>query len=153
MSCTICFWLLAAQQKYSIGMAKGVISVQKGWYQWIFFCNWLYKVDWMMLLGQGMLRCKKWSPELLHFTVPSVHCWPSCLVAYGPSMVWVKAQNWLYLVCFSVALSSDTKHHTPSIFHMLTHGGGWGCNSVGRASDWHVADTGSIPWGGKGFFS
>ena len=28
---------------------------------------------------------------------------------------------------------------------------GWGCSSVGRALDWHAADTGSIPWCGKGF--
>ena len=30
---------------------------------------------------------------------------------------------------------------------------GWGCSSVGRASDWHAADAGSIPRCGKGFFS
>ena len=30
---------------------------------------------------------------------------------------------------------------------------GWGCSSVGRASDRHVADAGSIPRCGKGFFS
>ena len=29
----------------------------------------------------------------------------------------------------------------------------WGCSSVGRASDWHAADAGSIPQCGKGFFS
>ena len=29
----------------------------------------------------------------------------------------------------------------------------WGCSSVGRASDRHIADTGSIPRCGKGFFS
>ena len=28
-----------------------------------------------------------------------------------------------------------------------------GCSSVGRASNWHNADTGSIPWCGKEFFS
>ena len=33
------------------------------------------------------------------------------------------------------------------------HGWGWGCSSVGGASDRHVADTGSIPRCGKGFFS
>ena len=27
---------------------------------------------------------------------------------------------------------------------------GWGCSSVGRASGWHAADKGSIPWCGKG---
>ena len=27
-----------------------------------------------------------------------------------------------------------------------------GCSSVGRASDWHAADTGLIPWCSKGFF-
>ena len=30
---------------------------------------------------------------------------------------------------------------------------GWGCSSVGRASDRHAADTGSFPRCGKGFFS
>ena len=30
---------------------------------------------------------------------------------------------------------------------------GWGCSSVGRASDRHVANAGSIPRCGKGFFS
>ena len=30
---------------------------------------------------------------------------------------------------------------------------GWGCSSVGRASDRHVADAGSNPRCGKGFFS
>ena len=30
---------------------------------------------------------------------------------------------------------------------------GWGCSSVGRASDRHAADAGSIPRCGKGFFS
>ena len=30
---------------------------------------------------------------------------------------------------------------------------GWGCISVGRASDLHVADAGLIPRCGKGFFS
>ena len=29
----------------------------------------------------------------------------------------------------------------------------WGCSSVGRASNRHTADTGSIPRCGKGFFS
>ena len=29
---------------------------------------------------------------------------------------------------------------------------GWGCSSVGRASDQHAADAGSIPQCGKGFF-
>ena len=29
---------------------------------------------------------------------------------------------------------------------------GWGCSSVGRASDRHAADTGSIPLCGKRFF-
>ena len=28
---------------------------------------------------------------------------------------------------------------------------GQGCSSVGAASDWHVADEGSILWCGKGF--
>ena len=31
--------------------------------------------------------------------------------------------------------------------------GGWGCSSVGTASDRHVADVGSIPRCGKGLFS
>ena len=31
-------------------------------------------------------------------------------------------------------------------------GFGWGCSSVGRASDRHAADAGSIPRCGKGFF-
>ena len=30
---------------------------------------------------------------------------------------------------------------------------GWGCSSVGRASDWRTADAGSIPRCGKGVFS
>ena len=30
---------------------------------------------------------------------------------------------------------------------------GWGCSSVGRASDRHVSDAGLIPQCGKGFFS
>ena len=30
---------------------------------------------------------------------------------------------------------------------------GWGCSSVGRATDRHAADAGSIPRCGKGFFS
>ena len=30
---------------------------------------------------------------------------------------------------------------------------GWGCSSVGSASDRHAADAGSILWCGKGFFS
>ena len=30
---------------------------------------------------------------------------------------------------------------------------GQGCSSIGRALAWHAADTGSIPWCGKGFFA
>ena len=30
---------------------------------------------------------------------------------------------------------------------------GWGCSSVGRVSDWHAAEAGSIPQCSKGFFS
>ena len=34
----------------------------------------------------------------------------------------------------------------------LVANSGWGCGSVGRASDRHVADEASIPRFGKGFF-
>ena len=30
---------------------------------------------------------------------------------------------------------------------------GWGCSSVGRTSDWHATEAGSVPWCGRGFFS
>ena len=35
----------------------------------------------------------------------------------------------------------------------VTHGDWWGCSSIGRASDRHVAEAGSISWCGEDFFS
>ena len=35
----------------------------------------------------------------------------------------------------------------------ICHVSGWGWSSVGRASGWHVTDTGLIPQWGNGFFS
>ena len=44
---------------------------------------------------------------------------------------------------------SDISKEITTSFDVVSQG--QGCSSVGRASDWHIAEVGSIPQCGKGF--
>ena len=46
-----------------------------------------------------------------------------------------------------------TSQRLKFIYQHSSSSSGWGGSSVGKASDWHIADAGSIPQSGKGFFS